>query len=339
VLATQATFIPAGLVLSVWVFHSVADGTGIARIYDVWSEEVREYATQHPEMSDIGGIDKSWLVKRHMVADYDPSSSRSALRELVPQPRLESARAMSEIRQPLRRANPSTVITRMLRISSSTIFTLRERLSAGTERDISKFVAVATLIWAHIIRARSALLNASGNSSTKLAVVADLRKHLGHNYTAPDYLGNLVLSTKVPYRLSAASSLSSTRGITTEDLLPPALQISASIGSINKEWVLDRFAEQVHYSVPDTAGTMYEKGPDLYITSWLQLGADCEWRIPGTTSSKPTAIRRAAWKSEGGIVVLPRRNQGDAPFEVLVSLTEDDVKGLEEGLRDGGWLM
>jgi BAHD acyltransferase len=73
------------------------------------------------------------------------------------------------------------------------------------------------------------------------------------------------------------------------------------------------------------------------------MGADREWCIPGTVNAQPAAIRRAAWVSEGGIVVLPRKRdiEGRKPaaYEVLVSLAEEDMKGFEDSLAEGKWLV
>lgn len=41
VLATQATFVRGGLVLSIWIHHSIADGTGWGRIFEVWAKNMR----------------------------------------------------------------------------------------------------------------------------------------------------------------------------------------------------------------------------------------------------------------------------------------------------------
>jgi hypothetical protein len=68
------------------------------------------------------------------------------------------------------------------------------------------------------------------------------------------------------------------------------------------------------------------------------MGVGREWRIPGTGTAAATCIRRAAWVSEGGVVVLPRKEGGEEAFEVMISLAEEDVLGLELGLRDGAWL-
>ena len=69
------------------------------------------------------------------------------------------------------------------------------------------------------------------------------------------------------------------------------------------------------------------------------MGMDNEWNIPGTSSTKPVAMRRACWKGEGGVVVLPRQSEEDAEWEVMVSLEVGELERLEEGLRGGGWLV
>jgi len=51
------------------------------------------------------------------------------------------------------------------------------------------------------------------------------------------------------------------------------------------------------------------------------------------------AMRRACWKGEGGVVVLPRQSDGDAEWEVMVSLEVGELERLEEGLVGGGWLV
>jgi hypothetical protein len=75
----------------------------------------------------------------------------------------------------------------------------------------------------------------------------------------------------------------------------------------------------------------------MYITSWLHFGADNEWKIPGTTSSRPEFIRRTLGKSDGGVIFLPRRHVEDAPYEVLVPLAKVDMDRLVKekgGLAD-----
>lgn len=77
-------------------------------------------------------------------------------------------------------------------------------------------------------------------------------------------------------------------------------------------------------------------GPDIYITSWLNFGADFRWGIPGTDldeaslAGRPEFIRRSYGPGDGGMIFLPRRRQPvngtEAPFEILVRLAEEDMQ-------------
>lgn len=79
-------------------------------------------------------------------------------------------------------------------------------------------------------------------------------------------------------------------------------------------------------------------------TSWLNFGADYRWGIPGTDlaedslGGRPEFIRRAYGPGDGGIIFLPRRrhvaNDSEAPFEILVRLTEEDMDRVLK--EDGG---
>lgn len=80
-------------------------------------------------------------------------------------------------------------------------------------------------------------------------------------------------------------------------------------------------------------------GPDIYITSWMNFGADWNWGIPGTTSHKPEFLRKVKERSsDGGIIILPRRREVDGevekPYEVLIRLATEDMDRLEN--EEGG---
>jgi hypothetical protein len=76
-------------------------------------------------------------------------------------------------------------------------------------------------------------------------------------------------------------------------------------------------------------------GSDIYISSWLNFGADLSWGIPGTDLDKdslagrPEFIRRSYGPGDGGMIFLPRRrqlvNEKEAPFEILVRLADEDM--------------
>lgn len=85
-------------------------------------------------------------------------------------------------------------------------------------------------------------------------------------------------------------------------------------------------------------------GADIYITSWLNFGADLRWGIPGTDlgraslDGRPEFIRRSYNPSDGGMMFMPRKrkpvNGAEAPFEILIRLAEVDMDRLFS--EDGG---
>jgi hypothetical protein len=85
---------------------------------------------------------------------------------------------------------------------------------------------------------------------------------------------------------------------------------------------------------------------DIYMSSWINFGADLSWGIPGTDlgrnslAGRPEFIRRTYGPSDGGMIFLPRRRQNsndtEAPFEILVRLAEEDMMRL---LNEEGGLM
>jgi len=363
--ATQASFIPNGLVLSVWFYHAVADGTGNTRILEVWSNAVR--ATQEAGTTGFStpSVPRSWKVS------VDASSARRSLADRASHPCPPGCQTVT--RHPLRPKGDYEVVTKMFRFSSPAIYHFSEALSESIGSRISRFSTLAAIIWAHIIRARLPLITASGNTQSALAIVVDIRKCLKAPFSSPEYLGNLVLASistwKVPRKEEVdhadevvplrelVMGLGVDREIDTPTMSVPmphhkdlkylasfASQISDTTHAVNQDWVTTELTRVLtRPSTAQQAPLEYSNGPDLYITSWMHMGADRQWSIPGTSSSQAAAIRRSAWVSEGGITVLPRKRDREdvvgAAYEVMVSLAEADMEAFGKGVKDGGWLV
>ncbi|KAA8617641.1 Transferase domain containing protein [Pyrenophora tritici-repentis] len=367
VFATQASFIPKGLVLSVWFYHAVTDGNGNARILEVWSNAVRS-------LRNAGRTGLSTMAIRPRKTLEDPSSARRKLVDRACDPGPPTLQQVK--RHPLRQNTDYKVITKMFRFSSAEVNDLREALctylSGSNKPNVSRFATLTAIIWAYIIRARLPLLKASKNTQSALAIVVDLRKHLGSSCSSPEYLGNLVISSiatwKLPHTKTVAhaddtvplqeliSGLEVGQKIKSptiptsvphndhlKSLASFASQISTTTRAVNKKWATTELSQVLHHpSTAQQASLEYSNGPDLYITSWMHMGADRKWDIPGADSSQATAIRRSAWVSEGGITVLPRKKDGEGgegvPYEVMISLAEADMEAFEEGVEEDGWL-
>ncbi|CAG5159750.1 uncharacterized protein ALTATR162_LOCUS5666 [Alternaria atra] len=380
--AAQATFIPGGLVLSAWFYHAVLDGTGNARIQKIWSDAVRALRLEKSKISPRAAkfyrapsyrdqLQPLQAIVKQWNNIPDPSSARSALATLVQEANVVDKSADGSANSLARRhelrigpdEEPNKAVTEMFRFSSPAINKLRNELSTKTKRRISLFTALSAIIWGNVVCARSTSLAASGNTQSTLAVVVDLRKYLPPPFPSPDYLGNLVLSAMptlslengVPDRIMSPREQSpphapgsffpamtvDQQSFCLEDL---AIKITDAVHAINATWAVTQINNVLTNPTEAQQSLLkFPKGPDLYITSWQRMGADREWYIPGTSTPNATAIRRAAWVSEGGIVVLPREEdkegQEGEPYEIMLSLTKTDMERFEDGLKSGGWLV
>lgn len=119
-------------------------------------------------------------------------------------------------------------------------------------------------------------------------------------------------------------------------------EIRRTIAKVDNEWV----AKHLGYfksidTITDTElGLGFRFGMDIYVTSWMNFGADLQWGIPGTDldetslGGRPEFIRRSYGVADGGMMIMPRRrhqmNGEDAPYEVMVRLAKVDMERLLE---------
>lgn len=118
-----------------------------------------------------------------------------------------------------------------------------------------------------------------------------------------------------------------------------------TILDVNNDWISRHltFFKSIEQITDTECALALTFGSDIYITSWLNFGADLCWGIPGTDNGKdslagrPEFIRRSYGPGDGGMIFLPRRRQpvdgAEAPFEILVRLAEEDMERVlsEEG--------
>lgn len=337
IMAAQATFIPGGLVLSLWLHHSVLDGTGWSRILEVWSSYTSQYSSGATSSFEKAETLKSPLPSKSLPTN--PSAPRLALDDVVKDFAALNGARTSTTRSSAQhlREGPYTVLTKLLHIDATLVSNFRLSLSSQTDTHITVFVTLAALLGAYITEARSNLLVSRGLTKATFSIVINARKHMGPSYANADFLGNLMLSASVTYEPSP-STQQQLQERRIDVLAPLARAIAHAIKSVDTSWILNRLASISCSShlLTENSDFLFANGPDLYITSWQHMGADYEWHIPGTSTAKPSAMRRAAWTSEGGVIILPRQKGSLEPYAVLVSLAEEDMMILEETMsRDG----
>ena len=333
IFAAQMNFIPGGLILSAYTHHAAIDGTGIASVYQAWSENTRKHGT---------GMSIPEQISARSLND-----ARHALDTLI-----EGAPAAKELpeflfpgdsKPPLLRDPPVKLSAKLLVFSPSTISTLAASLSKITEQRISNFTALASFVWCQATNARRASIEAKGIEKTTLGIATDHRKRVG-SLLPDDYLGNVANAMVVSVPLS---SIPTADNMDAEGVAPIAFALSEALAGVDLNWFRSRLLELSKQKNPSklmmNCHTM--NGPDIFITSWQHIGADDVWAIPGTAKAqdrkwgcKPTAIRKPHNLWEGGMQILPRRKGDEAPYEIPLCLEEGDMERVLRNLQEGNWV-
>lgn len=336
VLAAQATLIRGGLVMSVYSHHSVIDGTGIAKVYQIWSSHTKRHNLMPIPVSpeDCGDI------------HADPESQRCLLNKLA-----ESSDTIDcpEVRfpgsprsAPTLREKPYKLASRIFVFPETKMSDLATKLTKATNRRTSSFVALASLMWTNISIARSATLTKHNILNTKLGIAFDHRRNFDSNFK-DTYLGNCVTEVQASCPVSEMLSTPPDDSNHGEQLLPAALAISEKLDTIDLNWLKPRLNlfSRTSNSWQLRADADEKNGPDLFVTSWMYIGTDCAWGIPGTTTEGPVAIRRPQAHVEGLIHFFPkvRRENGISVLEVLLCLEESEVEKLVRRLEDERWVV
>lgn len=333
VFVTQATFVPKGLILSAYTHHSVVDGTGIAKIYQAWSGFTQTYGCQQslPIQTDAAAMNNARHAFDNLIVDAIPMD--------LPEFRYLDDPALVPPLHDL----PYNLSVKIFVFSAARITALAISLSSICKERISNFTALTALIWCHVTDARRPLLLEKHIQKTKVGIANDHRKRVG-SLLPDDYLGNCANGMVISLPIS---SIPNTETMDEKELAPVALAISNGLSDINLEWFKARL---LGLSKQQNSSKLWlnldtRNGPDIFITSWMHIGADDIWAIPGTAKletgawgCKPTAVRKPQCAWEGGMQILPRQKGNEAPFEIMVCLEEGEEERLMTSLQRGKWV-
>jgi hypothetical protein len=130
------------------------------------------------------------------------------------------------------------------------------------------------------------------------------------------------------------------RSVTEKTIVHVIGKIKSTILAVDNDWISRHlsFFNGIDQITDTELALSIQFSSDIYISSWLNFGADLCWGIPGTDLGKlslagrPEFIRRTYAPSDGGMIFLPRRrqtsNDTEAPFEILVRLANEDMSRL-----------
>lgn len=206
----QACFIPGGLVLSMYIHHSVMDCSGVTAFWTAFSANVTKVAgTRKLEKDEQFGMIHHHLLSSPLtqvapvsVAEQQ-SLMRAKLEARVPMPsklaETPKADCYCDGIHPYERTLPADTACaqRLLVIPAASIRDYRHRMRRHFPEDDPPTMCnvLAALVWTHVTRARGARLLHQGQTSTSIGIATDLRRRQRPPETT-EYTGNMALFSK-----------------------------------------------------------------------------------------------------------------------------------------------
>lgn len=197
---------------------------------------------------------------------------------------------------------------------------------------LSTFKCLAALLWHHVTRARLPRLQDLERSIMVQVAVGLKARGLvpqsafpGFSVVNPTaYLSIGEVTSSAPGTLAKlAHFVRDTIDHVDDDYLSKVLQLITSIPDVTKIC---------------TTGEVERCDAGFLVNSWARFLGDTKWDVVGTSSSVPEWGRKASGPIEGYALVMPRRNDKDADWEVLLGLREEDMECLLADDTFLGWV-
>ncbi|KAF1849789.1 trichothecene 3-O-acetyltransferas-like protein [Cucurbitaria berberidis CBS 394.84] len=332
VMRVQAYFIPGGLVLSMYTHHTVLDFSGVATFWRAFCSNHHRSLLIRPASTSVAEEQSSLRLAIDEQGSSDPHKRSAA-----------DCYCDGTYSYPKTLPKDTSCTQRLFVISAARIREYRDQLRPYFPKNTppTQCNVLAALVWTHVTRARAARLTNSGYTETNIGIATDLRRRQ-HPPVPATYMGNMALFSKGTLDIA---DLTAEDRVTQDTILHVIRKIKDTILAVNDDWITRHltFFKSIKQITDTECALALSFGSDIYITSWLNFGADLHWGIPGTDLDKnslagrPEFIRRSYGPGDGGMIFLPRRIQPakdvEAPFEVLVRLAEEDMDRLlnEEG--------
>ncbi|KAI1331540.1 hypothetical protein F5Y16DRAFT_360197 [Xylariaceae sp. FL0255] len=338
----QAAFTNGGLLLSIYLHHSLADGASLRVFLESFGNATRDITSDLPsdQKLRIPGV-RSSCTHSHKLLDT------SAFKRLMTScPEYTTLPDLSGPTQP-RFYKVGTPISEIDRVGKIFVFKteqlqeLRELIKEKNEsaERPTAYTSLAALAFAHITEAQT---NATGfldgiepSPYPSLWNSVNWRTRAFPGAT-DDYFGNAALP------VLTKASREQLIDVCRDDraLAQLAIQVRQSIDAVDEDHVSRRMAMMAQAPDPRILGVNYDpRSPEcLAFNTWRHFGADVEWNIPGVSVTKPDAIRRASggWNM-GSALILPARADSTQQ-ELFVSLSVDAMRLLCQDERWMRWV-
>ncbi|KAK0642898.1 hypothetical protein B0T16DRAFT_511917 [Cercophora newfieldiana] len=304
----RVNFIEGGILLGLSLHHGIMDGAGVAQFLEYLGGSAQT-------------VNLDFMTDYNFDASHDPTPNPSA---------------------PLPAAT-----CKILAIPASRISSLRKevlellRASLDENAFVSTTDIVCALTWIFITRARSSRLEP--NQVSHFAAAVNIRNKLEDGMEPPmgtDYLGNAFI------RVLANSTVGELTGDTDAPVSESDLVMLVADAAYRIRTAIQTLDDpaQVRRHIAIAGAAEHPPSVDLAVrraidrgvagvdaSSWIGLGADVNFRIPGTgNGGKPAFVRRAYSPFPGAMSLMPRSGgtRGDANWEIWLALREDDMERL-----------
>jgi hypothetical protein len=213
----QACFIPGGLVLSMYIHHTVMDCSGTATFWTAFSANVSRVSgtreLQPEEIFGMTGIIVLAVSQLTLLAPVSIAEKQSSLREQlearVPAPTHSHKDQIADcycdgVYEYDRTLPSDTKCTqRLFVLPAARIRDFREKLRPyfPEKEPPTMCNVIAALVWIHVTRARGHRLLANGFEETNVGIATDLRRRQKPPET-PEYTGNMAIFSKGTLKIS-----------------------------------------------------------------------------------------------------------------------------------------
>ncbi len=338
-LAVQANFIPGGLLLCFAFHHAVADGGSFTAFIKEFGAELGSRSRADSGVDVIEGERVRYV--------FAPGSDLRPLHDLP------EFRSLGISVQPLPSA---TNTTRILQFSAATVKSLEEAISMQLKKNVdpeawaSNIACLSSLGWVAVVRARCARLLPT--ETAKIGVAVNVRSVMDPPLPE-DYFGNAILHTHATAQVSELLAIDSSAdieglqsSISVATVALAAWRMRQAVKNVDSQYVGDRFKTFSTLTDPTEVCRAYDRTIDnantgIDFSSWRDQGADVEFGIPGTTTSKVQFWRKAWSPNEGAYNILPRSggSKGSALWEVSLGLSVSDMDWVCSANGLGPWIV
>ncbi|KAL9105762.1 MAG: hypothetical protein Q9227_009110 [Pyrenula ochraceoflavens] len=358
VMGIQASFIEGGLIVTVYLHHSVGDGLAVAYIIRGMStirprvnvdndEALANFAKQvSEERLLLSNPRQQMTVNRSNFLIFTPlaNTPETPWRRTLPGPKtvpgIADAKVLSFSLQKLH--DLRDIIRERIKCDGADKYVLG--LTEAKDQWMSTFNVLAALLWTGVLRARMARLDRCKVKDSVVMVPVNIRgmTRLAEVGKDEDYLGNgvtasrtcLGLETLLPDLHGEQTSSCVSDESLAMSLTPVAVTLRAWIQEVNKTHVDSVISLQNQAPTADTLTipNLDLDGPDLLITTWKEMPVYTKSDLGLGLGNAQWARKTSTVKEAYGCLILEPREQGcgkdektDTVMEVMMQIRRDDL--------------